>query len=191
MWHNGLLYKLVKDGVGVKFYNTVKNMYSLCQSALKIGNEHSSFFPIVRGVRQGDSLSPTLFNCYINDLHNIFDNTCMPPTLDTLNIPSLSYADDLVIFSETHQGLQNALGKLKDYCHKWQLSVNTKKTKVLVFQNTFKESPSIFYNNEILTEVRDFKFLGNIINFKGNFTKTSEELSKKGIKVLFLLRKYV
>ena len=191
VWHNGLLYKLVKDEVGEKLYKTIKYMYDSCQSALKIGNEHSFFFPINRGVRQGDSLSPSLFNCFINDLHKVFDDSCAPPVLEETHIQSLSYADDLVLFSESQEGLQNALNKLYMYCSKWQLTVNTSKTKILVFQNIYKKSNPFIYNRNELSEVTDFKFLGNIINSRGNFTKTSEELSKKGIKVLFLLRNYM
>ena len=48
-------------------------------------------------------------------------------------VSSLSFADDLVIFSESHKGLQNALYKLHKYCFDWQLTVNINKTKILTF----------------------------------------------------------
>jgi hypothetical protein len=46
-----------------------------------------------------------------------------------MSINSLSFANDLVIFSESHKGLQTALNKLDSYCFKWQLTVNIKKNK--------------------------------------------------------------
>jgi uncharacterized protein YmfQ (DUF2313 family) len=49
----------------------------------------------------------------------------------------LSFADDLVIFSESHKGLQNALYKLQKYCFDWQLTININKTKISTFQKTF------------------------------------------------------
>jgi hypothetical protein len=42
--------------------------------------------------------------------------------LDSTCISSLSFADDLIIFSDSHTGLQNALNNLKKYCFDWQLS---------------------------------------------------------------------
>jgi hypothetical protein len=61
----------------------------------------------------------------INDIHDIFDQSCDPLKLDHSLVSSLSFADDLVIFSESHKGLQNALYKLQKYCFDWQLTVKT------------------------------------------------------------------
>ena len=46
------------------------------------------------------------------------------------------YADDIVILSTSHAGLQNRLHQLKKYCDAWCLKVNTKKTKIIVFNKT-------------------------------------------------------
>lgn len=41
------------------------------------------------GVRQGDNLSPNLFKLFINDLPEIFDQTCNPATLNSLKLNCL------------------------------------------------------------------------------------------------------
>jgi hypothetical protein len=71
LWHNGLLYKLISNGVGKKFYKVISDMYNFSESAVKLNNEHTIFFTFKRGVKQGDSLRPTLFNCFTNDLHEM------------------------------------------------------------------------------------------------------------------------
>ena len=48
------------------------------------------------------------------------------------------YADDLVIFSKTEKGMKECLMKLKNYCNKWQLTINTKNTKLMIY-NRLKE----------------------------------------------------
>jgi hypothetical protein len=49
------------NNVGCTFFNVIQNIYSLCQSAIRIDNKHSDYFKIERGVKQGDSLSNILF----------------------------------------------------------------------------------------------------------------------------------
>ena len=91
----------------------------------------------------------------------------------------MSFVDDLVLLSSTHKGLHNALNKPEKYCFDWQLTVNIKKTKVMTFQNTYSPTSSLFYNNQLLLEVKEYTFLGNIINFKGSFKTSIQELAKR------------
>jgi hypothetical protein len=74
------------------------------------------------GVRQGDNLS--FFKIFINDLIDSFDESCKPAILNTLKLNCLLYADDLVLMSETADGLQMCIDKLYNYCTKWGLQIN-------------------------------------------------------------------
>ena len=51
-----------------------------------------------------------------------------------LKLNLLLYADDIVIFSNTSEGLQKDLDILNDNCQKWKLAANIDKTKVMVFR---------------------------------------------------------
>ena len=64
------------------------------------------------GVRHGDNLSPILFKFIFKDLPEIFDQTCNPVTLNSLKLNCLLYADDIVLLSETAEGLQNSLDRV-------------------------------------------------------------------------------
>ncbi len=46
----------------------------------------------------------------------------------------LCYADDLVIISETAEDLQTMLDIMKQWCSKWSMAVNTKKTQIVHFR---------------------------------------------------------
>ena len=117
VWRDGLLYKLVNIGIGKYVYSTVKNMLSKTEIALKIDQKHSEYFEFFRGVKQGDSISPTLFNIFINDLSASFNTEeCKPPELLNSRVGSLSSADDLLILIESKKGLQNSVNKLNMFC---------------------------------------------------------------------------
>jgi hypothetical protein len=57
-----------------------------------------------------------------------------PVKLQSQDISCLLYADDMLLMSESSSGLQKAIDCLGNYCEKWRMTVNCKKTKVLVFQ---------------------------------------------------------
>ena len=46
----------------------------------------------------------------------------------------LLYADDIVIFSESANGLQKGLDILNEYCQRWKLSVNPNRSKIIILE---------------------------------------------------------
>ena len=79
-------------------------MYNNTELCVKTDNDTmTENFTSNIGVRQVDNLSPTLFKIFINDL---IDESCKHAILNTLKLNCLLYADDLVIMSETADGLQ-------------------------------------------------------------------------------------
>jgi hypothetical protein len=81
---------------------------------------------------------PSLFKFFINDFPKLFDEKTDTVTLDNTKIPCLLFADDLVLFSNTNEGLQSKLDILNDYCEEWCLGINPKKTKVIIFNKSGK-----------------------------------------------------
>ena len=49
------------------------------------------------------------------------------------NLFTLLYADDTIVLAENAEELQLALNALFDYCQTWHLTVNTTKTKIVIF----------------------------------------------------------
>ena len=75
-------------------------------SKVKINNTLSESFSCMTGVRQGVCLSPFLFAMYLNDIEQEFI-TKDADGVDTgfFKLFLLLYADDIVIFSKTPEGL--------------------------------------------------------------------------------------
>ena len=191
VWHMGLFYKLRKYGISDLYYNVIKNMYKKTELNVRIDKSHmTDSFASNIGVRQGDNLSPNLFKLFINDLPEIFDNTCDPVQLDSIKLNCLLYADDVVLLSETAEGLQKCLDKLSQYSKKWGLEVNLKKTKSLVFNGTGRLNHSNFYfNNCPIDKVRQYTYLGINFSASGSFTDAKHDLYKRGLKALFKIYK--
>ena len=70
-------------------------------------------------------------------------------------------SQDLMLFSNTENGLQKQLDGLKLFCANNKMIVNETKTKLMVFGKDY--SGNISFNNEKIELVSEYKYLGNII----------------------------
>ena len=81
-------------------------------------------FHLQQVLDNGDNLSPTLFNIFINDITAYIDSSCDPVKLTQRHINCLLYADDLILLSNSAEGLQNCMEKLSTFCDEWGMNVN-------------------------------------------------------------------
>ena len=65
------LYKLILNGLSLKFILLIKSMYTELHAAVKLPNGVTPHFSSLVGVRQGCNLSPMLFNLFVNDIFDL------------------------------------------------------------------------------------------------------------------------
>lgn len=194
VWRVGLFYKLLKQNVPKKIFNIIHSMYDNTNCKIKFFNGLSKPFKSERGVKQGDVLSPILFNFYINDIVNTFESkpNTKPVIIENVSINILLYADDIVILSEDEQGLQNCLNELFQYFSNWKLELNVNKSKVIVFNSNGKTFLNKFtYNNSIIETVQQYCYLGIILRYNGNYNLATSSLMEKARKAYFKLKKTI
>ena len=182
--------KLLNLGVSSKCIRIYKSMYSKMNLCIKHDPEKT--FPSLCGVLQGESSSPLLFALFINDLENALFDVQLGTVIQDVLIYLLLFADDMAVFSETREGLQRGLNKLGEYCMKWGIKVNTRKTKVVVFRKggQIGRNDVWDYLGENIEVVPHFKYLGCFLSSGGSFTKCITELVNSARRALFSLRKY-
>ena len=145
---------------------------------------------VLNNVKQGDVMSPLLFNLFINDLPEHLGNFEDTPVLNNKFINCLIYADDLVIFSKSAPGLQKSLDNLSDYCNTWKLEINLNKTKVMLFQPNGHLCKDRFTLNDATIDcVNKYKYLGINIVSSGSYKATKEALCDKSKRAVFKIKK--
>ena len=105
----------------------------------------------------------------------------------------LLYADDIVIFSGSAEGLQEGLNFLDAYCKRWKLKVNTSKTKVMVFRKAglLPRNLEFIFDNTVLEIVGKFTYLGVVFTSGGSFIEAQNTLAGQARKALFIVEKYI
>jgi hypothetical protein len=123
-----LWFKMRKKGVSDNMVECIKKMYNTKFCVKCGGHEVTDFLEQRRGIRQGCSLSPYLFNIIIDDITDyISEGNVHAPAIGKMSIPGLMFADDLTIGSLTVNGLQRGIDQIVKYCSDCNLKCNLKK----------------------------------------------------------------
>lgn len=182
-----LYYKLWNEGVSTKFVQLIKKMYSQVEVCIKHNGIVSDSFHSFQGVKQGDPLSPILFLYFINDFMSNYVpfNHNHVITIEDVVLLYLLFADDAVLIAKTKTELQNQLDHLRQYCIKWDITVNINKTKVVLFTKKRRKLDFVItYGQNIIEIVDSFVYLGVLLHKSGNMKYTQKRQSQQGEKAL-------
>ena len=96
------------------------SIVALVNNVLQIPKNDGKLLPPIvtsTGLKQGDNLSPILFDVFFDDVELIVDSECEAVVLrNELSLNHLLYADDMAILSLSSEGLQHSLDNLYEYC---------------------------------------------------------------------------
>ena len=195
-----LLWERLREiGIQGTMLNAIISMYKDVTACVKTPSGVTDFFPCTLGVKQGCPLSPSLFGLYIDSLEGVLlqensrvDAPVLLGTNPGTKVPLLLYADDIALISTTKEGLQNSLALLGDFCKAKKLTVNLKKTQVVVFNDprsskAIKKKESFLYKGEPLEIVDTYTYLGVVFERGGKWTCTKSNNIKAMRKALFAM----
>ena len=147
-------------------------------------------FRCTAGVKQGCPASPLLFGLFIDELEARLeagnDLNDAPELLGTL-IAVLLFADDIALMSHSPSGLQHQLSILAQFCADRGLTVNTSKTKVVIFEPRHTECQAFTFLGQTIERVDVFKYLGIAFHATRGLSCAMEQLCSAARKALFAL----
>ena len=189
--HSGLLYKLWVGNVKGRVFNVIRNMYKNVKACVSLQQGYTEFFDCAFGVRQGCQLSPFLFSFFINDIvQYLGEDNQWSISIGMIQLFILSFADDIIILDSSVVGLQKRLDKLSTYCDKWQLLVNSDKSKVIIFRKggRLRKYEKFYFKKDNLEIVSSYKYLGVQLSSSGSWYQAQKTLTYQANKALQCIR---
>ena len=181
-----LVYKLITLGISGKILKCIKNIYHQCKCAVNVNGHITNWFSSDFGVRQGDTLSPTLFALFIDDLTAVMRENGKGVEIGDFSLQCLLYADDLVLISESEDDLQRMFNALHEWCAKWRMRINVSKSKVVHHRiKGHKETQFKFKLGDCNIDTVDrYKYLGVVLDSSLDFGVTAAVLAESAGRAL-------
>jgi len=176
---------LKRVGISSKFLNAIMGIYQKVVSCVRINNELTEMFDCPKGLRQGCCLSPTIFSVIINEVavrvsedgrHGI---QMMPGFIELL---IMLFADDIALMSFSPSGLQSQLDLLNTLCTDLDLSINSDKSKIMVFRHGgyLSKYEKWYIDGCPLEVVNNYIYLGYKFTTTMSSIETAKHLAVKG-----------
>ncbi|XP_050540945.1 uncharacterized protein LOC126905353 [Daktulosphaira vitifoliae] len=147
---------------------------------VKFGHEKSEEFQTTTGLKQGDALSPILFNIVLEMAVREVQEEYQGINCGR-NLPVLAYADDVVILGESEQDIQKATELLIRSAKKRGLNINETKTKYMRIgrnKGQMRNAAGLQVGGYMFEEVDNFKYLGTNLSSTND---NHEEIKKRTI----------
>jgi hypothetical protein len=191
VWRGGLFQKLEKDNVPQKLVRLVRMWYEKVKVKVRVNDVESGWFETKVGVRQGDTLSPLLFNIFINGIVEKVKSTGFGARVGEEKVAILLFADDMVLLAESEEELRKLMKAVEEYCKEWHLEVNVEKTKVMVTSKDGEQSAKVEYRQRELECVKSYTYLGTVFTADGKWEEEIKRRIKAGRAALGSISKQV
>ena len=175
-WLNVILYVLMKNGVEGKNLSIIKNSNLTAKIQTWFGLTKE--IPIKDSIRQDGALSVVEYATLIDEISKELRKRAQGvTTAPGTKIDSLLWMDDVCLIHRDRDKLQQMLHITNQVAKKYHIEFEAAKCKVVTIGKGPSSKPTL--NGQILEEVEAYKYLGEMINNKGNLSAHITELEKK------------
>ena len=177
---------LQKRNVDGKIIAAVQSLNTGNTTSIKVDSEVSKKLKISSGIRQGDSLSPILFNTIMDEI--IKDVKCTGRGYKLIQeMKIVCYADDAVLISDNEDDLQRLLYTFEKSADRFNMKISIEKTKALTISKQPLRCKLAVYGKPI-EQVMEFDYLGVKITSSKDLTSEVTNQANKAARIAGCLR---
>ena len=172
--HQSLLHALERQVSDAKYIRLIKAIYKDPSAKIHLENTTTEAIKILKGVRQGDPISPKLFTAAMENTFRSLDWQSYGIRIDGEHLTHLRFADDILLVSHEPLELQTMMRELSEESQKAGLKMNIKKTKVMMSSRL--KDHTITVEGRIIEKVEHYTYLGKNISLEN---ETAGEVKRR------------
>ena len=189
VWIDGLLFKLFsKLDIKGRMWLAIKDLHTNVKAKVLYAGSLSRGINILQGTGQGRILAPFMYKVYMNSLLKALSDHCYAISINSVNLPSPSFADDISLLALYPSFLETFMNICHKYGIKWRYEFNHTKSGVVIFGETkplhsksMKEREWML-GDAIVNELYEYKNLGVLKNYVNSFASNVEDNIEKARK---------
>ncbi len=187
VWRDGLWKRLWDMGVRGKAWRVIKGVYRDIRLSVLVDGDHTRLVPAAQGVRQGCPISPALFDVFVDELVSMLKRRKLGLAFGHSDagirrkVTALMYADDVLLMADSATELQDMVDVVHEFCNKWRIEVNCKKSQVMVVIPVGDLPPTHVwkFGDTTLDVVHEYKYLGIMFSDDLSWEKHASRVAKK------------
>lgn len=186
--HNSIFSALSQQNIHPTYIKLLQIIYNHSTANVKLQSLGPSF-SILKGVKQGDPLSPKLFTSALQKVFKNLESSWTTKGIDVggIRLTNLRFADDIVLFADTSAELEIMLKDLSAASLEIGLKMNRSKTKVM----TNSTQDMITVDGELIEYVDEYIYLGQIVSFQDRQGKEVERRIQNAWKSFWSMKAYI
>ncbi|NXE55851.1 PO21 protein, partial [Casuarius casuarius] len=125
--HQHIFQTLKQRVVDSHIIDVITDMYESTITCLEVREKQSEVIKILTGVKEGDSMSLMLFSLPIDSLLYSLEKIRNCFKHSSKRVTSLAFADDLVLISDSWDGMQGNIVVVEEFCQLTGLRMQAEK----------------------------------------------------------------
>ena len=148
----------------------LEDTFTGATARVHLDSQVSEEIPILRGMRQGDSVSPKLFTATIQEVFKTAQLEEKGINIDGEKLSNLTFADDVALTTEDVKDMEHQLITVKEESLTIALKIHKGQTK---FMTNIDTIDNIQINGTEIEKVTNYKYLGQTIAMENSTKEVS------------------
>ncbi|KAI5733048.1 hypothetical protein M8J76_007037 [Diaphorina citri] len=160
---------------------------TLCK--IKMPNTNSDEFEVTSGLRQGDPISPILFNLMLERV----DRECLKHNhrglkMGEKSITRMAYADDVILMAGSKAEVAEMVWNYYNIAKKVGLIISEEKTKYMCVDKRDRSTEPLTIHHLSFEKVEEFKYLGSLFNSENRIAQEHQARTAAANRAYFSIQ---